>query len=800
MRLSKNWLTDFVDIGDMDAAKLGSLLTMATAEIEEVIPWGHGLGEIRAGRVLEVEKHPDADRLRVAQVEVAGEVHNVVCGAPNCAAGITVPVALPGSRLPDGTKIKRSKIRGVKSEGMLCSARELGLGDDHAGLMLLDAATETGCPLPEVFPLEDVVIDIDNKSLTHRPDLWGHYGFAREIACVLGKELRPLALASTAEAAGGIPVSVENTELCPRYLALSLQGLEVKASPHWLQNRLAAVGLRPISNIVDFTNYVMLEIGQPMHAFDLGKVKGARIVVRTARAGEGITTLDGVERELTASTLIIADESDPVAIAGVMGGADSEISDSTETMILESASFDPVCVRRTANRLGLRTDAATRFEKSLDPEFARIGVQRFVQLCEDLVPGVKIGAGYTDAYVGAPEPTRLTIRLDKIQRRLGTDVSMETVTGYFRGLEFGTEVDGDSLTVTVPSFRATKDITIEEDLVEEVGRLFGYDNIEETPLRVICEPPARDPMRLLEDDTRSTLAGGLGYDEVMLYSFLSDEALPFDVPDRAYRVLKNPIAKNQSRMRRSLVPALLGILPANLRNEHELRLFELGRVYHPAEGGNDAREERELGLVFCRRAVGKKARRGESEAPFRALQGTVEALLHRLAIRSWTLEENPADGAPWVHPTRSARIAQEDLTLGLITQIHPGILKQLKIEAEAAIATLTMESLLAATREPAVFTPIPRFPASYKDLAVVVNESTTVREVETTIVEAGGKLATQVRLFDVYRGKPIPDGQKNLAFEIVYQAPDRTLRDDEVGDVHGGIVAAVEGKGWQIRR
>ncbi len=801
MKLSMNWLADHVDLTGVDAAELGNRLTMATAEIEEVLPFGHGLGEIRVGKVLEVGPHEGADRLQVATVDVAGEAYSVVCGAPNVAQGLTVPVALPGSRLPDGTKIKKAKIRGVASSGMLCSARELGLGDDHAGLMVLDAEVESGCPLPEALPLEDFVIDIDNKSLTHRPDLWGHYGFAREIAGVLGRELRPLDLAELPGAGGGIPVTVEDPGLCPRYIALGLTGIRVGPSPQWMRSRLTAVGLRPISNIVDFTNYVMLEIGQPMHAFDRAKVAGPEIVVRCGKKGEKIQTLDGVDREANEDTLLIADREQAVAVAGVMGGADSEVDDSTTSLILESANFDPVSVRKAAARLGLRTDAATRFEKSLDPAFALDGVKRFVRLCEQNLDGAKVEGGLTDEWVGPAEPTHISIELGRIRDRLGVDIEKDTVLGYFKSLEFETTVDGDRLDVTVPSFRATKDIGIPEDLIEEVGRLYGYDNIAEEPLRIVCEPPARDPMRELENEVRDRMSGVLGYNEVALYSFVSDSAAAaFDPPGHEYRVLRNPIAKNLSRMRRSLVPGILETIAGNLRNFAEMRTFEIGRIYHPASGGESAREERELAILFGRRAVGKKAKRGEGEDAFREVQGALEALLGRLHLDDVTLERaNDADPTPWVHPSRSARILQGDVVLGRITQMHPAIIDSLKLEAEVALVTITLDRVLEAKRGAISYEPIPRFPGVFHDLAVVVEEEVTVESVRQILIGCGGELMREVRLFDVYRGKPIEAGKKSLAFEIVYQAPDRTLRDEEVGEIQSAIAEALSKAEHAIR-
>jgi phenylalanyl-tRNA synthetase beta chain len=800
MKISRNWLEEFVDLGGIEAADLGDRITMTTAEIEGIEAFGEGLSGIVAGRIVDVRAHAGADRLKVAEVEIGDRTVEVVCGAPNTRTGLVVPVALPGTTLPGGQRIEAARIQGVASAGMLCSIRELGLGDDHSGLLTLDATAEPGRPLPEVLPVEDVVFEIDNKSLTHRPDLWGHHGFAREIAGFLGRELRPLDLAEEPAGEGAIPVIVEDAKLCPRYIGLVLEGLAIGVSPSWMQARLLAVGVRPISNIVDFTNYVMLEIGQPMHAFDRAKIEGPEIRVRTARPGEVLRTLDGTERRLDPETLVIADRERAVAIAGIMGGAESEISEETREMILESANFDPVSVRRSAARLGLRTEAAARFEKSLDPEFARLGVLRFLRLCEREQPEARASGGLADAYVGAPEPRVISIGIDKIRRRLGIPITSSQVRSFLEGIEFGVEEDGSSLRVTVPSFRATKDVTIEEDVIEEVGRLYGYDNIEESPLEIVCAPPPRDAMRDLEWELRDGLALGAGCQEVSLYSFVSDEAVEaFGRPGESYRRLRNPIASNLARLRTSLVPNLLMTLPANLRNFHDLRVFELGRVYPPAADPSEGREHEEVCVLRCRRAVGKKAKRGESEEVFRSVQGVLEYVLDRTGVRGWTLEPGSGTDWPWAHPARTARVLQGERELGVVTQLHPGALRSLKLEAEAALFVLRLDTLLAADRAVRRYRPIPRFPAVYQDLAVIVDDAVRVGDVEAAIRESGGEIVEDVRLFDVWRGKPVESGRKSLAFEIVYLSRDRTLRDEEVAEVHAAICDRLVRDGGAIR-
>jgi len=801
MKLSRNWLREFVDLAGIDADHLANRLTMTTAEFEGWTPFGRGLGRVVAGRIVDLRPVPDSDHLRLAHVDIGGKVVEIVCGAPNAGKGEVAPVALAGTTLPGGAVVEAATIRGVPSAGMLCSARELGLGDDHSGLLLLGSEVEAGCPLPEACPVEDTIFEIDNKSITHRPDLWGHYGFAREIAGFLGRDLRPLDLASAPAGDGAVPVSVEDGALCPRYIALVLEGLRILASPLSMRLRLASVGVRPINNIVDFTNYVMLEIGQPMHAFDRARIAGPEIRVRRGIPGEVLRTLDGVERKLDRETLVIADREGAVAIAGIMGGAESEISEATQAMILESANFDPVNIRRSAARLGLRTEAAARFEKSLDPHFAQQGVLRFLRLCERFLPSLRPVGGMTDAWVGRPETRTIRITLEKIRRRLGVALTADRIRAFLEGIEFRVSEGPGDLEVTVPSFRATKDITIEEDVIEEIGRLYGYDNIEEEPLRIVCEAAPRDPMRELEWRIRDLLALGGGYREVSLYSFVSDEAAEaFGRPGEAYRVLRNPIASNMSRLRTSLVPNLLAILPSNSRHVQEIRIFEIGRTYHPARASGERPEEyREMCAVFCRRSVGKKGKRGDSDEAFRTIQGALETLLDRIGISGWTIRRSDGDGWPWAHPTRSAHVTLDDRRLGLLTQLHPRALKTLRLEAEVALAVIRLDELLRSDRSAARYVPVPRFPAVYQDLSIIVDEKVAVGEIQSLVRETGGSLVADVRLFDVWRGKPVEAGKKSLAFEIVYLSRERTLRDDEVAEIHARICERIEAKGGVVR-
>jgi phenylalanyl-tRNA synthetase beta chain len=799
MKLSLNWIGEFVDLGGLEPESLAERLTRVTAEIESLERRGAGLREIVTARVVDVSRHPKAGRLTVCSVDAGAERLDVVCGAPNVRAGCVVAFAPPGSRLPGGQPIERAEIRGVASHGMICSLAELRLGEDADGIWILPDDTPIGRPLPAVLPVEDAIIEIDNKSLTHRPDLWGHYGFAREFAAFLGRPLRPLPVVSFAAPGGRVPISVEDPKWCPRYVGAVLRGVGVRRSPAWLQMRLESVGVRPRNNVVDLTNYVMLEIGQPTHAFDLDRLAGPEIRVRRARAGERIRTLDGVDRVLSEEALVIADRERAVAVAGVMGGADSEIADATRTILLESANFEPSNVRKTAQRLQLRTDASTRFEKSLDPEFARLALGRILALLPQVVPGASLEGGVTDVFPAPPEPKRVDLRLETVHRRLGVPVPEERVRSILAALEFEVASIPGGLRVTVPSFRATKDVSIEMDLVEEIGRLFGYDAIPECKPRVVCEPSTRNRVRALEREVKTLLSGGLGFNEVATYSFTEEAVIRragLD-PERHLHV-RNPIAADLACLRVSIVPNLLALLEANLRLREEVRVYEVGRSYVKDDRKSQElpRERRDVVAVLCRRKVGG----GNGGRAFFDLKGVCEALLDRLSLRAPQWRASGAARDPWVHPSHSAELWVGGARLGEIAEIHPEIARTFHVEAaDTAFFRIDLDTVLCAERPQRLYEPLPRFPAIRQDISVVVPVTLRAAAVEQAIRDVAPDIIAGVRLFDVFTGGRIGAGKRSLTFEITYRAADRTLKDADAAAIHARVVERVRGLGGTVR-
>lgn len=777
MKLSLRWLSRYVDLGDLSPEQVRDDLTMSTAEVEEIEVFGGGLGDLVVGHVVEHGRHPDADKLSLNRVDVGdGELLSIVCGAPNVAAGQKVAVVKPGGVLPGGFKIKKTKIRGVESLGMICSERELGLSEEHDGIMVLGDELRPGAKLIDVLPIVDQVLEIDNKSINHRPDLWGHFGVARELAAILGRPLRAPEIASSFPEKGrSLPIEIEDREDCARFTGVVLQGVRPVPSPDWLRWLLQAVGQRPINLLVDLTNFVMLELGQPMHAFDLRFLDDSGILVRRAAQGETITTIDGVERKLETTDIVVTSGGQPVALAGVMGGEGSAVADDTSELFLESANFHPARVRRTSARLGLRTDASTRFEKSLDPAGAELGSRRFVQLLSELCPGARPAGPLRDPSGWRYGPKSIALRKARLDLKLGVTLEPDRVRGILESLEFGVEPTDEGFAVEVPSFRATKDITIEDDLIEEVGRMYRYDNIPEQPLVSVLSIPQREPGLYLAREVLRIGATELCCHEVYNYSFVPDDVLSaVGALDQDYATLKNPVAPELSRIRRHVMPSLLSCVEANLRAQPEVRLMEHGKGYHPESTDRDGvpREVHEVSLVWSR---------SSGDHPYARLRSHVESMLGRLGYPSDLTVLHGGGGVPWVHPARTVTIARGGPAVGYVGSLHPDVARRLKLPATTAIANLDLRALLASGRETRRYIPVPRFPAQPVDVALLADESVQVADVAAFLAEVGKKLVRRVELFEVYRGQGLPAGKKSLNFTVTLGAVDRTLaaKDEE---------------------
>ncbi|MBI4599238.1 phenylalanine--tRNA ligase subunit beta [Candidatus Uhrbacteria bacterium] len=796
MLVSKKWLQEFVELPeDLSDEELARRITLSTVEVEEISSQAAPLERIVVGVLLAVEAHPNADKLRVCRVDAGqGEPLQIVCGGTNLLAGMKVAVALVGARVKwhgegELVEIKLTKLRDVESFGMICAANEIGTATGNEGEReIVDLSgwdAPPGTPLAEVLGLDDVVFDVDNKSLTNRPDLFSHRGMGREVGALLGttfKDRRPPVVSEETEYE--VLVNVTDIAACPRYMGVVLDGIRIETSPEWMQKRLRAVGVRPVNIVVDVTNYVMLEIGQSLHAFDAAKLENVlskprtiEIEVRPAVSGERFVTLDDTERELGPSDLVIRDAKKAVALAGVMGGHNSEIGEETTTVFLESANFHPSWIRKTSQRLGLRSEASLRYEKGLDPNLSDLALRRAVELLLELVPGARVASPVVDVGRFELKQGPIPFSLERLDQKLGVNIPVDTAIGILERLGFGLKQDGEAYLVTIPSWRATKDISIFEDLVEEVARIYGYERIPPTLPRMDLRPPTPDPMRVLERRVRSILAERFAATETYNYSFTSPATLAYLGEDAArYIQLANPISKERPYVARTLVPNLLENVEKNQRQTDTVRLFEVARTYVPeipgdenGEGGSPLpHQDHVLGLVF--------AKKGDI-FPFRELKRLCAGALRALGYTPTFLPMS--DLASWMHPGRSAAITVDGEAVGYLAEVLPQRATDLGIEAKVAVGEVNLSLLAAFPARELTYHPIPPFPSVKRDLAFVVNKDVTYTDLELAM-HAAAPLLVDVELFDTYAGKGIPEGKKSLALHLEFRADDQTLSSEEV--------------------
>jgi len=794
MKVSLNWLRDYVDIR-IGVKELINLLTMAGLEVEEAIQKGEGFEKILIAEISSIRRHPNADRLSLVEVRTDQEKFSIVCGATNIKEGQKVPLALIGARLPNGVEIKKSKIRGEASEGMLCSEIELGLGQDPSGIMILDPDVPLGVDLGEALGLKDTILDI---SITpNRPDCLCVIGVAREIAALTRQKVRypPLSLSDKGgEIHQRTSVTILDPDLCPRYVARMIDGVKIGPSPNWMRDRLEKVGIRSINNVVDVTNFVMMEYGQPLHAFDFAFLEEGRIVVRRSQEGEEFITLDGVKRILDGEMLMICDGIKPVAIAGVMGGLNSEIKEDTEVVLLESAYFNPMSNRRTSKKLGLETEAAYRFGRGVDYGGCLSAADRAAQLIQEFAGG-KVVEGGVDAYPMPikPNPIRLSVR--KIHQILGREISGKQVKIYLEGLELNVKGgDEDILMVTPPSFRG--DLEREIDLIEEVARMDGYEKIPLTLPKGSPSSEERSKEFLIERKVADLLIHH-GYNEVITYSFTSPNShdligLAPDDPRRRYLKLLNPLSEDSSIMRTSLIPGLMETARYNLsRKNSNLKLFELKKVFLLREGEGLPREVKYIAGL----AMGVDRDHHWALSPklidFYDIKGCIEDLFEVLQIRG--IKFDRAEDIPYLHPGKASKISFGKEVLGVLGEIHPQVLGHYEIQGKVYLFEIDFEQMVKYAEEGRRFRPLPKFPAVYRDLSIVVDNALEVEKVGEAIWALQQPLINEVNLFDVYRGAPIPEGKKGISYRIRYQSNDRTLTDAEVNNHHEKVISRLRG-------
>ncbi len=788
MLYSINWLKEYVDI-EISPEELSERLTMAGLEVEECRKAEPSVKGVVTAEILKIEKHPNADRLTLCKVRSTGGEYSIVCGARNMKEGDKVALALPGARLPSGIAINKAKIRGIISEGMMCSEEELGLAQKSKGIMILPPDTPVGLDVAELLGLDDYVIDV--AITPNRGDCLSIMGLAREIGAVTGSPFREISISvkeGAKDVGDYITVDLREPALCRRYTARVVEGVKVSDSPVWLKRRLELCGIRPINNVVDATNYVMLEMGQPLHAFDLEKLKGRTLVIRRAEKGETIKTIDGKERTLDEEMLLIADSEGPQAVAGVMGGEHSEVTEKTTTIVLESAWFEPSSVRKTSKKLSLSTDSSYRFERGVDIEAVGKALDRVAALVAELTGG-KVAKGSIDIYPEKFTPCTISLKPERVERSIGIEVKKEEIAEILRALSMRVEEKEGCLEVTPPSFR--QDIKCEADLIEEVARLKGYDAI---PLAMpVSTIKTRRPSPSFA--TRRKIASiltGQGFTEVINYSFISRQCFELcGDKDRAGVFIMNPLTEEQVVMRDMLLPSLIQNVQTNLTHKSsDLRLFECRAVFIPRDSGLPEEKWHVASVMYGGRMPAGWCQ-PEDGVDFYDAKGVVENLLRSLKVGGKISFER-AEVSKMFHPGKSATIKVGDRECGIVGEIHPDVQEAFNLKKPVYGFELELETLVASIEKYPAFRQLPKFPESIRDVAFIVDENIPFAEIRDVVYNIDTKLIEKVELFDVYYGKGIPAGKRSLAIRITYRAQDRTLTFQEVEDIHSRVSKELE--------
>jgi phenylalanyl-tRNA synthetase beta chain len=785
MKVPISWLKDYVDV-TLPVKELAQKLTLAGFEVAEIITTGGSWDNIIIAQITAINPHPNADRLRLATVDTGAGPETVVCGAPNLNIGDKIAFASAGARLINShngqaEELKPAKIRGVESKGMICSEKELGISESHEGILVLAANAPIGRPLAE--HLGDIVLGIDLTP--NRPDCLSVIGITRETAALTGQKIHipEISYEDTGNPIDKqISIEIADEELCPRYCASLITGVKIGESPAWLQERLIACGARPINNVVDITNYVMLEYGQPLHSFDYDRLKNKQIIVRRAKEGEKFYTLDTNERQLTGDMLVIGDGERTVAIAGVMGGLNSEVSESTTSILLEAASFKATSIHYTSRHLGLISEASMRFERGISAGLTIPALKHATQLIAELGGG-KIAQGIIDVYPGKKAPRPITLTPDEVKRIVGLEYSLEQIVSTLESLGFACRADGNQVSVTAPYWRS--DIKYDVDLIEEVARIVGYDKIPTTLLAEAIPQQNPEPVPVLRKQIRQSLAG-CGFQEIMTYTLTGLEMLGKLTPDQRPPEpmplhIANPMTADQEYLRPVLRANVLTALAANRRHEDGgIRFFELGKVYIPKE--NDLPSEPEILCGIMNGPRAEKSWLGDSgQLDFYDVKGLIEGLFSHLNI---AISFETSDDAG-LHPTRQAAVVVnangQKLNLGVIGEMHPKVAAAFEVEGTVCIFEINVTALLPCFKGHGMYQPVPRFPGIIRDIALVVDAGTSHGQILDIIKVFS--LISDVKLFDVYSGKQVAEGKKSLAYRLVYQSPTHTLVDDEVNKV-----------------
>ena len=788
MLASYKWLNDYVEI-DISPKELANKMTMSGTKVEKIEELGKEISKVVVGKILEIKQHSNADRLVVTKEDVGSSIIQIVTGAKNISEGDYIPVALVGSTLPGGEKIGKSKLRGIESFGMMCSAQELSLDieslpqEQVVGIYILKEEYPLGMDVKEIFGLDEVVIDFE---LTYnRPDCLSIIGLAREVAATLNKPL-VLPEVNIIKEEDNIQeytkIDVIESELCTRFIAKIIKDIKIGESPKWMQDRLARVGVRSINNIVDATNCVMMEMGQPLHAYDYNKLSENRIIVRKAYEGEKLVTLDGVERILDSSMLVIADAKNPLGIAGVMGGGNSEIDKNTNIILLEAANFESNSIRQTSKKLGLRTEASSRFEKGIDPNLSEMAIKRVAHLLEKMNAGT-IVRDDIDIYKKPLKPHSIVINPKWVNKFIGIDISAEQMANYLQSLEMEVKVE-KQLEIKVPTFR--QDVKLPEDIAEEIARLYGYDKIPSTLMHGITVQGKKSYKQKLEDQVKDLLIAQGGY-EICTSSFTSPQSLDHlkiskeDMKRKALMLI-NPLGEENSMMRTTLADNMMQVIHHNINHDIEQAfLFELANTYHPKE--MPIKQLPNEKKTLCVGMYG--------DIDFFDIKGVIENVLEQCGIRKY---EFKVHHSPTLHPGRSAKIEHQGEIIGTLGEVRPDVTENYDISQRIYIGELDFDLLCKKSNLKKKYKALPKYPAITRDIALQMKDDIPAREVENIIEAQGNGIIESYLLFDVYQGEQIPKGYKSLAYSIIYRRQNGTLTDQEVGKVHNKIIKDLQYK------
>lgn len=793
MKISLNWLKDYVDLDGIDIKELWYRFTMSTAEVEEVEFVGQDIQNVVVAKVLSVVPHPESKKLKITQVDSGDGILQIVCGAPNVTEGILVPLAKIGGSVKNMPKLGKVKLVGVESFGMLCSAKELGINDDHSGLLILDGDYAPGTDIKSIIDIDDVIIEIDNKSLTNRPDLWGHYGIAREIAAIYGRELKPMKLEdlSTAQEKPELDIKVEDTEKCLRYSGLKIEGVRKLETSLNMKVRLFYCGMRPISPLVDLTNYLMLEMGQPMHAFDSRQVESG-IVVRSTKEPTLFKTLDGTERKLPEDVLLICNREKPVAIAGIMGGENSEVLEDTTSILLESANFEGSSTRKSSTKIGLRTEASARYEKMIDPNMTVTAIQRFVKLLKDMQPDIQFASALTDVYCTKLEPIDITITKPYIDRYIGNTLTLERMVDILKSLEFKVDVEGDTFKIKVPTFRATKDVTMKVDIIEEITRIFGYDNIQPQTLDVPLKPLQYNEERLTDHKVKELLSERFGASEVNSYIWYDNTFNSrMGIETNGQVKVLNPQAQDANTLRDSMVPGMLAFAEKNEKGYDDFSLFEIGSVFKAASPKDKCEQHKNLCILVASKI------KSEDEL-FYDLKGIITFIAKtiknvNLDFAACTSQYN------WVHPLKSVDISSNGNQMGYISVVHPMIKKNIAKKLNIAVLEINRDVLQDINSEVIKYKEPSKFPEVTLDYSFLVDNGITFDRVKEDIEGFKSELLNSFSFVTIYTGKGLPEGKKSMTFRFIIGSTEKTLSSDDINAFASKLIEYMDTKGYSLR-